>query len=263
MKNIIKIPLIVIPAIILIVFIFFSFFINSIVKKSVETLAPKITQTPVNLQKVKISLLSGHGEIQGLVIGNPEGFHTDSALKFGSIVIDIKPLSIFSDKVIIRDILIDGPEITYETSIEGSNIGKIKKNVESYSSSSRPETKEPGESTKGQKESKKVEVDTFLLENGKIRLSATLLQGKTLDVPLMKVQVNNIGKDSGGASFPVVIEKLADAIYKAILEAVKGSGKTIEKGVDTVTESAKGIDETAKEGVSKTFEGMKKLFDKK
>lgn len=263
MRNIIKIPLIAIPSIILIVFIFFSLFINTIIKKSVESFGPKITQTPVSLQKVKMSLLSGYGEIHGLVIGNPEGFHTDSALKFDTIVIDIRPFSIFSDKVIIRDILIDGPEITYETSVEGSNVGKIKKNVESYSSSSRTETKEPGESSTGQKEKKQVQIDTFLLQNGKIRLSATLLQGKTLDIPLMKVQLNDIGKEPGSASFPAVIEKLADAIYKAILEAVTGSGKTIEKGIDTVTESVKGIDETAKEGVSKTFEGMKKLFEKK
>ncbi|MCF6155285.1 MAG: AsmA family protein [Candidatus Brocadia sp.] len=259
MRNIIKIPLIVIPSIILIVFIFFSLFINTIVKKSVVSFGPKITQTPVSLQKVKMSLLSGHSEIHGLVIGNPEGFHTDSALKFDTVVIDISPLSIFSDKVIIRDILVDGPEITYETSVEGSNVGKIKKNVESYSSSSRSQTKEPGET-------KQVQIDTFLLQNGKIRLGATLLQGKTLDIPLMKVQLNDIGKESGSASFPDVIEKLADAIYKAILEAVKESGKTIEKGVDAVTESAKEIkeiDEKAKEGLSEAIEGMKKLFDKK
>ena len=263
MRNIIKIPLIAIPSIILFLFVFFSLFINTIVKKSVESFGPKITQTPVNLQKVKISLLSGHSEIHGLVIGNPEGFHTDSALKFDTVVIDISPFSIFSDKVIIRDILVDGPEITYETSVEGSNVGKIKKNVESYSSSSRSKTNEPGESPNGQKESKQVQIDTFLLQNGKIRLSAKLLQGKTLDIPLMKVQLNDIGKESGSASFPVVIEKLADAIYKAILEAVTESGKTIEKRVDAVTDSAKEIDETAKEGMSKAIEGMKKLFDKK
>ncbi len=263
MRNIIKIPLIAIPSIILIVFVFFSVFINTIVKKSVASFGPKITQTPISLQKVKISLLSGHSEIHGLVIGNPEGFYTDSALKFDTVVIDIRPLSIFSDKVIIRNILIDSPEITYETSVEGSNIGKIKKNVESYSSSSRSQTTAPGESSNGHKETKQVHIDTFVLQNGKIRLSTKLLQGKTLDIPLTKVQLRDIGKESGSASFPVVIEKLADAIYKAILEAVTGSGKTIEKGVDAVTDSAKEIDETAKEGLSKAIEGMKKLFDKK
>lgn len=265
MRNIIKIPLIAIPSIILIVFVFFSLFINTIVKKSVESFGPKITQTPVNLQKVKISLLSGHSEIRGLVIGNPEGFHTDSALKFDTIVIDISPISIFSDKVIIRDILIDGPEITYETSVEGSNVGKIKKNIElfSSSSSSRSQTNESGELPTGQKETKQVQIDTFLLQNGKIRLSAKLLQGKTLDIPLTKVQLNDIGKESGSASFPEVIEKLSDAIYKAIIGAVTGSGKSIERGVNAMTDSAKEVDETAKEGLSKAIEGMKKLFDKK
>lgn len=262
MRNIIKIPLIAISSIILIVFVFFSLFINTVVKKSVESFGSKITQTPVNLQKVKISLLSGHSEIHGLVIGNPEGFHTGSALKFDTVVIDISPISIFSDKVIIRDILIDGPEITYEISVEGSNVGKIKKNIESFSSSSRSQTNESGELQNGQKKTKQVQIDTLLLQNGKIRLSAKLLQGKTLDIPLMKVQLNDIGKESDSASFPEVMEKLADAIYKAIIDAVTGSGKTIERGVSAVTDSAKEVDETAKEGLSKAIDVMKKLFDK-
>ena len=263
MRNIIKIPLIAIPSIILIVFVFFSLFINTIVKKSVESLGPKITQTPVNLQIVKISLLSGHSEIRGLVVGNPEGFHTDSALKFDTIVIDISPISIFSNKVIIRDILIDGTEITYETSVKGSNVSKIKKNIETFSSSSHSQTNKSGELPNDQKETKKVQIDTFSLQNGKIRLSAKLLQGKTLDIPLMKVQLNDIGKESGSASFPEVIEKLSDAIYKAIVAAVAGSGKSIERGVNAMTDSAKEVDETAKEGLSKAIDGMKKLFDKK
>ena len=261
MRNIIKIPFIAIPATILIVFIFFSLFINTIVKKSIESFGPKITQTSINLQKVKISLFSGHGEIRGLVVGNPEGFHTDSAFKLDTIIIDVKPTSIFSNSIIIRNILIDGPKITYETSVEGSNISKIKRNIETFSS--RSQTNASGELTNKHKETKKVKIDTFSLQNGKIRLSAKLLQGKTLDIPLTNIQLKDIGKESGSASFPEVIAKLFSAINKEIVNAVTGSGKYIEGGVNTISDSAKKVDETAKENISKAIDEMKKLFDKK
>ncbi|MDR4508099.1 MAG: hypothetical protein MRJ65_07675 [Candidatus Brocadiaceae bacterium] len=82
MKKSIKIPLIVIPVLIFVTFIFFSLFINAIVKKSVETLGPNITQTSIDLKKAKISLFSGRGEMQGLIVGNPEDFKTESAYRY-------------------------------------------------------------------------------------------------------------------------------------------------------------------------------------
>lgn len=263
MRKIIKISLIVIPSILIAIFLFFSFFINSIVKKGVETVGPKYTQTPIELKKVNISLFSGKGVLQGLIIMNPEGFKTASAFELGKITINIEPMSLFSEKVIIREIFIEGPEITYETSLKGSNIGQIKKNIESVSAV--PEDEEPNGPPKEQKEKKeqkKVQIDKFFLQNGKIHLSATVLHGKTMTIPLKEIQFTDIGTESDG-SFQKVIEKIFDVIFKAVIEAVKSSDKTIGKGIETLKDSTKGIEETTKEGVSKILEKMKKLVDDK
>jgi hypothetical protein len=57
------------------------FFLDSAVKKGVETLGPKMTKVDVKLDSVSISLLSGSGKIKGLVVGNPEGYKTPHAIR--------------------------------------------------------------------------------------------------------------------------------------------------------------------------------------
>lgn len=261
MKKIIKIPLIAIPSTILAVLIFFSLFINTIIQKSVETFGPKMTKTPITLEKAKVSFFSGRGELHGLMVGNPEGFNTPSAFFMGKIKISIRPMSVFSGNIIIREILIDNPEITYETSLAGSNIGIIKKNVMAFSSPSQTGREAP--SPAGSKPAKTVQIDTLQLMNGKIRLSATLLQGKTLDIPLKSLQFDNIGKDSGGTDFAKVIQEVFVALSDAVIEAVTGSGKLLESGAGSIGGKVKEVEETAKEGVSKALSEMKKIFEKK
>lgn len=221
-----------------------------------------MTQTPITLEKAKISLFSGKGELHGLVVGNPEGFSTPSAFFLNKIKISIRPMSVFSEKIVIREILIDNPEITYETSLAGSNIGVIKKNVEAFTSPSQTETEEapaPTETEAG----KTVQIDNLQLLNGKIQLSATALKGKTVDIPLKDLQFTNIGKDTGGTDFAKVITELFIAISNAVIEAVAGSGKLLGSGADTIGDKVKEAEETAKEGASKAFSEMKKLFKKK
>lgn len=260
MKNVIKIPLIVIPSVLIIIFLFLSVFINSIVKKSIETFGPKYTQTPVELDKAKISLFSGRGEIDGLIVRNPEGFKTDSAFVLGKIIMEIEPMSLFSDKVIIRKIHVIGPEITYETSLKGSNIGRIKKNIESVSGGS-PEEKPEG-SPQEEKGQRKVQIDKFILQDGKLHLSATVLEGKTVDIPLKDIQFTDIGKETGGTSFYEVIQRIFTVIFDAVIETAKRSDKAIKEEIETLKDSAKGIEETTKESMTRMLDKMKKLFDK-
>ena len=44
------------------------------IKKGVEKVGPMVTKTPVKLDSVSLSFLSGSGKVKGMVIGNPEGF---------------------------------------------------------------------------------------------------------------------------------------------------------------------------------------------
>src|SRR5205807_2960899 len=80
------------------------YFLGSIVKKGVETVGPQITKTEIRLDSATLSLLSGSGKLNGLFVGNPQGFKTESAIKVGSVRVAVAPASVFSDKVHVKEL---------------------------------------------------------------------------------------------------------------------------------------------------------------
>ena len=107
-----------------------SFFLGTIVTKGVNTFAPKITGTRVTLDSATISPLTGSGTLTGLFVGNPEGWKSDKAFSFAKIHVSVVPGSLIGDHIIVKDVLIDGPEFVYETKIISSNIKDLLKNIE-------------------------------------------------------------------------------------------------------------------------------------
>ena len=68
-----------------------AMFLGSIVKKGVETAGPSITKTDVKLDGASLSVLSGSGTLKGFVLGNPEGYKGDFAIKVGVVDVGVKP----------------------------------------------------------------------------------------------------------------------------------------------------------------------------
>src|SRR5437764_8512643 len=98
-KLIIRIAAVVlILLVIALAVVFFS--LNSIVKKGVETVGPKLTKVEVRLGSAKLSPLSGNGRLSDLFVGNPEGYKTPSAMKLGDIKVAVEPGSILSDTLV-------------------------------------------------------------------------------------------------------------------------------------------------------------------
>ena len=95
-------------------FFIFSFMLDKIIHTGVETFGPKLTQTEIRLNEVDVSPLNGSGSLKGLFIGNPEGYKSDKAFYLGEIEIDIAPLSLFSERILIEKIYIKEPKIVFE-----------------------------------------------------------------------------------------------------------------------------------------------------
>ena len=106
------------------------YFLGSIFKKGVETVGPQITKTEIKLDSATLSLLSGSGKLKGLVVGNPEGFKTQSAISVGSVSVGVVAGSVFSDKVRVTQVNVQAPEITFEGGLKGNNLSKLLDNVQ-------------------------------------------------------------------------------------------------------------------------------------
>ena len=110
--------------------------VDSIAKAGVEKYASEAVKANVTLQEVTISTTSGEGSLRGLKVGNPQGFNTESAIEFGEVSVALDVLSLASDTVVIKSVVITAPQVTYEIGAAGSNIDALRKNVADYTGAS-------------------------------------------------------------------------------------------------------------------------------
>lgn len=248
MKKILAILL----ATLLVLLVVLLFFLGHIIKAAVETVGPQVTGVSVTLDKAGINLLSGSVQLKGLVIGNPEGYKTPSAMELGHFVVDLDMRSLLTDTLVIRKIHIDAPQITYEQGLKGNNLGRLQKNL--APAEERPEAETPASPDKpAGKPAKKIVIEDFLLENGKIHVSMTLAGGRKLTLPLPPVHLQNIGTGSQGASIAEVVNKVLGAVISATADAVAASGDlagdALKGAGDAAADAVKGTADTLKKGI--------------
>ncbi len=263
--------------------------INPIVKENVQTYGSEITKVAVSLNEVDISPWSGKGKLAGLTVGNPKGYQTDSAFKLGVISVDLDVGSVTEDTVIIHEIVIAGPRVTYEFGPGGSNIDVIRKNVESFLGGGKKSdggggSSQPSGEAKSEEGGKKIVIENLIIRDGKISVSAALLKGKKLSVPLPSIHRRVIGMDKGGACPGEVAEKILAAVTDGATKAVgsldiSGLIKDATKGAtDAVKDLGKNLPtdgigkaigggasdatKAVEEGAEKAGKAFKKLFGK-
>lgn len=239
------------------------FTLGAVVKKGVETVGPKLTGGTVTVESVSFSAFTGKAVIKGVLVGNPEGFKTPSAFKLQEIRVQVAPGSVFSNNILVKEIYIDGPEVTYEMGLHGSNIGKIQSNIEAATGGGKttappPDQKAPPPAEGG----KKIVIEDFLVKNGKLSVSATMLGGHALPVPLPEIHLKDIGKDAGGKSVSEVVSDIMKSVTGVITNSASAAGDVLKKGASEVGSAAAGAGKSIQEGASKTFKSIGGLFKK-
>jgi len=251
MKTLIKIGVIIVLLVVAAVVVV-GMYLGTIIKAGIEDVGPKITGTTIKLDAVDLSLLSGQVRVKGLVVGNPKGFQTPNAFKLGDSEVGVDLQSALTDKVIIKEILIDGAEVTYETGPSGNNVNKIQENVSTFAKSAAPHGAGESKAQKKSSTQKKVEIDDFIFKNGKATVSASMLGGKPITISLPDIHLKDIGKSSGGVSPETAAAEVFKAVEKAVAQSVSKSAG----------EAAKSIGSAAGKSESQAVEGIKGLFGK-
>ena len=270
MKKLFKWLLIIIPVVIVVGVIALFLSLNSLIKAGVETVGPKIIKAPVTVRKVSLSPFSGTGEINGLIVGNPEGFKSKSAFELGTVKVDIDLGSLKSDTIVINEITIDAPNITYERALKTSNIKQILDNVEAFSGGKGGTPKEPEEKpteAKSEKPAKKVVIKKIAITNASARVTASLLGDTVPAIKIPNIIMTDIGTEKEGVSSAEAVKKILSKVltsvrdaYKNIggLDALKNAGKSLEGGTDALKDTGKALEDGANDAVK----GLKGLFKK-
>lgn len=201
-------------------------FLSPLVKAAVEKGAPPMLGVPVTLDRPGINLLTGKIKLRNLVVGNPEGYNTDYAFKLGQFKINMQMSTLGSDTMVIKDILIDGPEIIWEAGLGNSNIGTILDNLKKKSPAEKPEE----EQAEPEETGTKVQIDNLLISGAKLKFSAKMMGGQAVSIPLPDIRLKDLGKDKEGASILDVITEVMNAIVSAIGEALSSAPELLGKG---------------------------------
>ena len=196
---------------------FLSSNLDSIVKKVIETAGTEVAGVKVSVGDVKISLSEGKATIAGLTVANPPGFSAPHAFKLGAIAVALDTGSLTANPIVIKDISVAAPEVTYEMGAGGgSNIDAIQKNVATKTAGGDKATAEKGEE-------KKLVIDRLVISKGTVNL-ATAIPGVKSSATLADIVLTGIGRKSGGASAGEVAKQVMDALTKSALKAGQSMG---------------------------------------
>lgn len=264
MKKVKKI-LAITGAVILVLLVVLVLSLGQIIKTAVNTAGPELAGVPVHLSSAVVNPFTGMVRIKGLVIGNPEGFNTPSAMELNDFKLNIKMSSLFSKAIVIQEILIDAPQITYEKSLKSSNLSALQANlVPKDTAAPQPEAAPAPETKKGA--AKKVIIDDFQLKGAKVNVTITALGGKKLTLPLPPIHMQNIGKESDGASPAQVISEVFSSISKAVVQAVSSAGDiagdALKSAGGAATDAAKSATDAAKSAADSIKKGIGGLLGK-
>lgn len=224
--------------------LFVRYFGGATIKQAVNTAGPIVLGVPVKLETAKLRPLSGHVHLGGLLVGNPEGFKTDSLFELGHIEIDLDTRSLLSDTIRIKRIDIQAPQITMERGLRSSNLGALLEQLEKKQGpkSDKPAPEKPAEG------GKKVVIDEIAINGAQLNLSVTALGGAAASLPLPSITLRDVGKEKDGASFVDVVTDIVKAILGSATQALAGAGKLVGEGAELVGDGAKAVGGAAVDG---------------
>ena len=235
--------------------------LGSIVVAAVERYGSEVTQTQVSLANAEVDITSGEGALSGLKVGNPSGFQTDSAFSLGEIAVKLDTGSITEKTIVVKEIAVSQPEVTYEVGTGGSNIDAIRQNVEAFAAAqggsggasgggdqaASGDTGGDGGGDGGAE--RKLVIDDLYIRGGTVNVSATFLEGETLSAVLPEIHLTDIGKDSGGATPQQVVERIVAALGDETGKVIAGMN------LDALRQGAEGAIETITEGAGEAVGG--------
>ena len=222
--------------------------LERLVRTGIERVGTEQAQVAVTVQGVRISLLAGRARVDGLTVVNPSGYQSPVALTVRSIAAQLDWASLASHRIVLPEVVIDGPELTFEGSLSDNNLETIRKNL---IGSARVEG--------GQDPASGGQTNTFVIRRLRIvdtrvnlRLRAGSFESSGEGIRLKPITLEHLGDPA----HPMSTADLAAKVFGALTQEAVGSiGKTAGGLV------GKGADEAGKT-VERAVEGLKRLFSK-
>ena len=186
-----------------------TLFLDGIVKQGIETVGTQVAKVEVKLDDVGVSVFTGKGALRGLQVANPKGYRAPAAVKVGQALVVLKPLSVFSERVVIRSVVVQEAEIHYEKRDGKANLDVIQANVES-ALPDRDKTKPE----------KKLQIDSLVIRNAKVHVYGDKPDEPPTVLTLNEIHLKDLGQGPEGITGAELTRKLTAAVIKDTLAAM-------------------------------------------
>ena len=242
-----------------------------------NSVVPKITGTKFHIERLYVNPWTGSVRIKNVKLSNPEGYGESPAFSMTSLTLDLALFELFSNKLHVKELLIEDPFASYYSHDGVNNIDAILANVNRALGikEEKEEEKEEKEVAEKEKAQMKVIIDHIRISGTKVKLMESDV---VPPLPIMTIDLTDIGKESDGVSFEEIWTTLSDAFMKGMSGVGDGLGalggflgegaKSATSGAADVAKGAAGaVGDGAKAAVDavgdkaqKATEGVKNLF---
>lgn len=179
-----------------------AFTLNGLVKSGIERTGTELTQTEVSVEQVSINPWSGSGTIEGLRVRNPEGFESEHAIVIQNFEVSLNIRSIFSDTLIINEIILTEPAISVIQKVPQNNLRMLMRNMDEVAAGP---------------DSQAMLIRSLLVRNAQVSVTPSIGEQPSATVTMDEIELQNVGED-GSANVKQVVRQVASRI---INEAMK------------------------------------------
>ena len=236
--------------------------LGGLIKKAVETVGPRLTQTEVRLGSADISVLTGSGTLSDFYLGNPAGFTMPSAVEGGTIRVTVVKDSLTTDRIIIEEIYVDSPTISYEKRGKTDNFQAIVNNIKKAVGSEDKAADTPAESEgAGTGSQKTIQINHFIVKNGKINVGGSLLDvfgSEAMGIDLPDIHLKDIGKEketTPAEAFALILSEMTGDVTGTVTQFGKQLSETLGKAMEGAGDAVKGAGK-AGESVGGAIKGL-------
>jgi hypothetical protein len=164
-----------------------------VVKVALEQMGPSFLGASVDAQAVDVVPQEGRAVFRGLEVGNVPGYSTKYAFRADEVRVIVDPLTVTNDVVVIREIVIEVPRISYERGPTAINLQPILQKIEA-------------------RFKRKVVVERLEIRGGRILVTVTGAKGQGVTIELPTVLLRDLGRNKGG----LTIRELAQLVAAAL-----------------------------------------------
>lgn len=212
-SKVMKIVLFGILVLVVLVAVLIHLFGNSVLKTGIENAASKTLNVDVTIDALDFSMLGGKVSFRNLTVNNPPGYEHDKLLEIGDARIAVSIGSLLKDTVNIKEILIDGIDITFEQKgVTGNNLQDVIKTIPKPDEQPQDKTAKPG---------KKLHIEKLQITNVTVKAKLLPVPGKadTVTLKLEPILMTDLGSDD-----KLDTAKLSAKILLAIAQGIAEQG---------------------------------------